>query len=143
MPLYNNGKLKLVNGGIDLDTDTIKAALLTASYTPNIDTQVFLSDVNTNEVAGTGYTAGGATLTNAALTVDTTNDRVYFDADDTTWPNSTITGARYVLLYKSTGSAATSPLIGYIDLLASKSTVADTFYLQWALPAVGAILYLT
>lgn len=138
---YNNGKLKLVNGTIDLDTDTLKVSLHTSSYTPNIDTHVFFSDL-TNEITGTGYVAGGATLTTVSLTVDTTNDRVYLDADDTTWVNSTLT-ARYAVLYKSTGVAGTSPLIGYIDFGANKITAADTFYIQWTAPASGAILYLS
>lgn len=138
--IYNSFKKKVIDGSnINVTADTIKVALCTSSYTPNIDTHVFFSDV-TNEVTGTGYTAGGATVTTPSVTVDTANDRAYFDADDTTWASSTIT-ARYAILYKATGSAATSPLIGYIDFASDKSTTGDTFYIQWALPANGAILY--
>lgn len=46
----------------DFLSDTIKIALLTSSYTPNLDTHDFFDDI-TNEVAnGNGYTTGGATL---------------------------------------------------------------------------------
>jgi hypothetical protein len=103
---YNNGKKNLLNGTIDLDTDTIKVALTTSSYTPNIDTHEFFDDI-TNQVEGTGYTAGGATLANAAVTADTTNDRGVFDADDVVWSTSTIT-ARYAIIYKDTETASTS-----------------------------------
>lgn len=138
--VYNSFKKKVIDGtNINVTVDTIKVALCTSSYTPNIDTHVFFSDV-TNEVSGSGYTAGGATITTPSVTVDTTNDRAYFDADDTTWVSSTIT-ARYAVIYKATGSAATSPLIGYIDFAADKATTGDTFYIQWATPATGAILY--
>jgi hypothetical protein len=48
----------LARNNIDFDTDTFKAMLVTSSYTPNKDTHDKRDDV-TNEVAGTGYTAGG------------------------------------------------------------------------------------
>ena len=127
---YNSGKVKLWNGSIDLDTDTIKVALVTSSYTPNYDTHDFFDDI-TNEVSGTGYTAGGATLTSTTVTQDNTNDRAVFDAADVSWSTSTITNARYAIMYKSTGTASASPLICLIDLLANQSTVGDTFKIEW------------
>ena len=47
---------------VDWDTDTIKCALATSTFTPNQDTMDFFNDV-TNEVSGTGYSARGGTLT--------------------------------------------------------------------------------
>ena len=118
---------------IDLDTDTIKVALCTSSYTPNIDTHDFFDDI-TNELAtASGYTAGGASLANKTLTIDTTNDLCYFDADDTTWSASGTLTFRYAIIYKSTGTASTSPLIGYIDFVTDRSVInGETLYLQWA-----------
>lgn len=139
--LYTPGKLNLVNGQINLGSDTLKVALLGSGYTPNADTHANWSDVSANEVSGTGYTANGATLSNAATAQDSTNHRAYLSADDTTWPASTIT-ARYAVLMKWTGVAATSKLIGYIDFGANKSTSADTFYIQWVIAASGGLLYL-
>lgn len=44
--------------------DAFKAMLVSSAYTPNFDTHHFLSDgPRTNEVTGTGYTAGGVTVT--------------------------------------------------------------------------------
>lgn len=114
---------------VDLDTDTVKVALVTSSYTPNQDTHDFFDDV-TNEVSGTGYTAGGATLGSPTVTLDTTNDRVDFDAADTSWTTSTIT-ARAAVIYKSTGTASTSPLIAYIDFTTDQVSSAGTFLIQW------------
>lgn len=114
---------------VDLDTDTVKVALVTSSYSPNQDTHDFFDDV-TNEVSGTGYTAGGATLTSPTVTLDTTNDRVDFDAADTSWTTSTIT-ARAAVIYKSTGTASTSPLIAYIDFTTDQISSAGTFLIQW------------
>lgn len=109
---------------IDLTTDTIKIALVTSSYTPDIDTHDYFDDV-TNEVSGTGYTTGGETLT-VTSSVDTTNDKGKFDATDVTWSSSTIT-ARGAVIYKDTGTAATSPLICYLDFTEDKSSTSGDF----------------
>lgn len=129
--LYNSAKKKLMDGSIDLDTDTIKVALCTSSYTPDIDSHVFFSSITNELPTASGYTAGGASLANKVVTQDNTNDLAYFDADDTSWATSTLT-ARYAILYKSTGVAGTSPLIGYIDFGVNRSSSSDTFYIQWA-----------
>lgn len=132
--IYNKYKQGIfdntTNLRVDLDTDTVKVALVTSTYTPNFDTHDFFDDV-TNEVAGTGYTAGGATLTSPTVTLDTTNDRVDFDAADTSWTTSTIT-ARAAVIYKSTGTASTSPLIAYIDFTTDQISSTGTFLIQWA-----------
>lgn len=58
---YGKAFLALANKEVDYLTDTIKVMLTTSTYTPNADTHDYKDDV-TNEVTGTGYTAGGATL---------------------------------------------------------------------------------
>jgi hypothetical protein len=127
--IYNSFKAKIMDGSIDLDTDTIKVALVTSAYTPNQDTHDFFDDV-TNEVSGTGYTAGGATLASKAITVDTTDNEGVFDASDVVWTTSTIT-ARGAVLYKSTGTASTSALIAYIDFVTDKVSTAGSFTIAW------------
>lgn len=128
--LYNSFKRDIMNGSIDLDTDTIKIMLVTSSYTPNIDTHTKRSDI-TNEVSGTGYTAGGATLANKAVTADNTNDRGVFDADDVSWTTSTIT-ARGAVLYKSRGGASSADeLIMYLDFSTDYTSTAGTFLITW------------
>lgn len=127
--IYNSFKKKIMDGSIDLDTDTIKVALVTSSYTPDQDTHDFFDDI-TNEVSGTGYTAGGATLASVTVTADNTDNEGVFDAADVTWSSSTIT-ARGAVIYKSTGTASTSPLIAYIDFGADKSSSNGNFTIQW------------
>lgn len=127
--IYNSFKKKIMDGSIDLDTDTIKVALVTSSYTPDQDSHDFFDDV-TNEVSGTGYTAGGASLANKAVTADNTDNEGVFDADDVTWSSSTIT-ARGAVIYKSTGTASTSALIAYLDFGADKSSSSGDFTIQW------------
>ena len=113
------------NGVIDFDTDTIKMALATNTYTPNAATHDFFDDV-TNEVTGTNYTAGGATLANKTLTL--TAGTVKFTADPVTWTasGSGFSNARYAIVYKSTGTASTSRLLFYVDFGGDVgNTVAD------------------
>jgi len=127
--IYNSFKRDIMNGGIDLDTDTIKVALVTSTYTPDQDVHDNFDDV-TNEVSGSGYTAGGATLASAAVTVDNTDNEGVFDAADTSWTTSTIT-ARGAVVYKSTGVASTSKLICYFDFVSDKASSAGTFAISW------------
>lgn len=128
--LYNSFKRDIMNGSLDLDTDTIKIMLVTASYVPNEDTHTKRSDI-TNEVSGTGYSAGGATLANKSVTADNTDNEGVFDADDVSWTSSTIT-ARGAVLYKSRGGASSADeLIAYIDFGSDKSSSAGTFTISW------------
>ncbi len=128
---YDNYKSLALKGSIALLTDTIKLALLTSSYTPAIKTDTFLSDINTNEVSGAGYTAGGVAITTPTVTTDTTNDRGVFGAANTTFSSVTFSGARYAVIYKSTGVASTSPLIAVIDLGSNQSAAGGNFTIQW------------
>ncbi len=127
--IYNNFKKLIMNGSIDLDTDTIKVALVTSTYVPDQDLHTMFSDV-TNEVVGTGYTAGGNTLGTVTVTADNTDNEGVFDAADTSWTTSTIT-ARAAVIYKSTGVASTSALIAYVDFLSDKISTAGTFTIAW------------
>lgn len=127
--IYNSFKMKIMDGSIDLDTDTIKVALVTSAYTPNQDTHDFFDDV-TNEVSGTGYTAGGASLASKAVTTDTTDNEGVFDAADVVWSTATVT-ARGAVIYKSTGTASTSALICYLDFGSDQSSSAADFTIAW------------
>lgn len=129
---YNNYKELLLNGGApDMVNDTIKVALLTSSYTPSTDSDVFWSDISANEISATGYTAGGATLAGNTVTQDNTNDRGEFDATDPTWTLTSSASIRYAVLYKSTGVASTSPLIRCIDLGTTYTVSNGTFTINF------------
>ena len=117
----------LAKANIDLDTAVIKVMLVTSAYTENKDTHTKRSDV-TNEVTGTGYTAGGATVT-ATVTKDNTNDRLDIALAGTTWPTSTIT-ARKAVYYVSTCTPSTDQLIAVNDFGSDVVTTAGTFTLN-------------
>lgn len=127
--IYNSALRDEAIGAIDYDTDTFKVMLVTSAYTENKDTHAKRSDV-TNEVVGTGYTAGGQTVVATVSAVDTTNDRVDITFAQVTWPASTIT-ARKAVYYKSRGGAASADeLIAVDDFGADVTTVAGTLTLN-------------
>lgn len=123
--IYNSAVDDMARGAIDFDTDTFKVMLVTSTYTPNKDTHDRRDDV-TNEVSGTGYTAGGVTSA-CTVTKDTANDKVTLQFASASWPNSTIT-ARGAVYYKSRGGASSADeLVAYNDFGADVSTTAGTF----------------
>lgn len=113
---------------IDILDDTIKVSVHTSTYAVSQATHDFYDDV-TNEVTSSGYTAGGTTLSNktySSSSLVTTFD----DTADVVWTGVTFT-ARYAVLYKSTGTASTSPLIGYLDFGADQSPAGVNFTIAW------------
>ena len=111
---------------IDIDSDTLKVMLLSA-YT-YADTHQYVSNVKAagTEASGTGYTAGGATLSSVTWS---RSGLVYtLDAADPSW---TTTGgslaAAWAVIYDSTpGTDATNPVIGYINLDGSGGTLTSS-----------------
>ena len=132
---FGNGLLKLATGAIDLDTDTFKVMLTTSTYTPVQDTHDFRDDV-TNEVSGTGYTAGGATLSGVSVTYDAATDQVQISWTDPTWPTSTIT-ARTAVIYKSRGGASTADeLLAYCTEAGDIVSTGGTFTVDLPAPTL-------
>jgi hypothetical protein len=108
---YTKAKEALLNGGINLETDTIKVLLIDdGSYTPNYSTDQYLSDVPGGARIGTAQTLSNKTFTGGV-----------FDADDVTFTAVTGASVESALYYKDTGSAATSPLL-CIEALSSAVT---------------------
>lgn len=212
MPAYMYGKAfaNLLGGelladalGVDWLSDTIKASLHTATYSPNRDTHETKADL-TNEVTGTGYSAGGVTLGSKTITYTAANSWatahatttayvvgdivrpaagnghlyrcivagtsggvaptwptvsgqtvtdgtvtwaeigsgvVQVDAADPSWTTATISGIRYMVIYKDSGTANTSPLLFLIDFGSDQQVTNGTFTAQ--LPALGLLTHAT
>lgn len=122
--IYNSAIYDASTGAIDFDTDTFKMMLVTSSYTA-AKTHTKRNAV-TNEVTGTGYTAGGNAAA-ATVTKDDTNSRVDITFAITSWTTSTIT-ARAGVIYKSRGGASSADeLVGYVDFGSDISSTAGTF----------------
>jgi hypothetical protein len=120
----------LTNGVFDLDTDTVKVSAHTNTYAPNQDVHDFFDDA-TNEVTGTNYVAGGATLASVTLTRSTTT--VTFDAADVVWAQSGsgFSTARKFVIYRSTGTAATSRLFSVVTADADVGNVTGDLTIAW------------
>lgn len=124
--IFNSFKRDIMNGSIDLDTDTIKIMLVTSAYTPNQDTHTKRSDV-TNEVVGAGYTAGGVTLANKVVSADNAGNKGVFTCDAISIPTATITAAGCVI-YKSRGGASSADeIIAYGDFGGDITSTGGTF----------------
>lgn len=133
--VYNSAKTSLGKAEIDWVNDTIKVALTTSSYTPNQDSHTYFSDV-TNEVSGTGYTAGGFTLASKTATQDNTNNRCVYDAADVSASGVSISAYRYLVVYKSTGVSSTSRLICLIDLASDQTVDNQILDITWSASGV-------
>jgi hypothetical protein len=126
--LYNHTAKRFASGE-NAEGDTYKVKLLAAATFDASHTT--LSATGGTEVAsGSGYTTGGAALTNVAVTTVTTND-AKFDADDVTWTASggPIT-ASFGILYNS--SDASDPPVAFIDFDGSQTAGdATDFLIVW------------
>lgn len=121
--MYTLGRQKFLEGSIAYLTDTIKVALVKSTYTPNLATHEFLSDLGANTVA-TDQTLASKTSTGGTA-----------DAADVSF-SSVPSGATvaYIAIYKSTGTASTSPLICLFDTATglSFSTNGGTATITWS-----------
>lgn len=126
MPL--NALKKLISD-LNAAGTTVKCMLCTSVYTPNQGSHTSKADV-TNEVAGTGYTAGGKAVTSKAVTYATRVTK--FDAADVEWLNSTITARRAVLYDATPAADADKKLLVWLDFEVDKSSENGTFKIQWA-----------
>ena len=98
---------------------TFKIALYTNSASFNAATTAYTTS---NEVSGTGYTAGGNTLTRVDPT--TSGTTALTDFADTTWASSTIT-ARGAMIYND--SASGNPAVVILDFGADKTSTNGDF----------------
>ncbi|MFC9436918.1 hypothetical protein [Nocardia sp. NPDC057030] len=124
---------------IDLTSDTVKVMLVTSSYTFDQDAHQYKSSI-TNEVTGTGYTAGGATLGSPTLTYTGATNTLAFDGADVSWTSATLT-ARGAVAYDSTpGTDATRPLLVYVDFGADVPVTSGTLSLTWDAAGICSVV---
>jgi hypothetical protein len=111
-------KAELYEGIHDLLTDNIYIALYTGNASLNEGTTVYST---TNEITGTGYTAGGELLTGA--TVNTFDTTVYVSFNNIGWPASTF-AARCALIYNASKSNRS---VAVLDFGSVKTVNNQTF----------------
>lgn len=103
--LYDLGREAFLNADIDWTADDIRAILIdTGNYTVNLATHDFLNDVGGSaRVATSGAFSGKTTTAGVA------------DANNVTFTAVSGASVEAIIIYKHTGTEATSNLIGYID----------------------------
>jgi hypothetical protein len=112
-------KVGLYNGQFNLASDTIKMALYNGNANLNQTTTAYTS---VNEVTGTGYTAGGQTMTGITISYDATNSVAYVNFANVVWNPAAFT-ARCALIYDATASNASIAVIDF----GSDKTCVNTF----------------
>ena len=122
---YVNFHEALIKKTVDWVNDAVKVALFTSALVPdqNANFDFGVAPYITNEVVGTGYTAGGQALaskTNVASTL-----KYVLKAANPSWTGASFTTA-FAVIYDST-PATPKPLIGYIDFGGNQSVTAGTF----------------
>ena len=131
--MCNSFKQELLGGVHDLDTDTIKIALIkdTPSGTYGAATTNYSNvTVNTDEATGTNYTTGGNTLGSAVITLD--GSTAIVDFADTTWASATVS-ADGCIIYNA---SQTNRAIAVIDFGGTKTSTNGDFTIEF--PAADA-----
>ena len=98
-------KAEILDEQHDLIADTLKIALFTSSASLGAGTTAYAT---TNEISGTGYTAGGETLGSKAITTHGTS--VCFDFANPTWTSATFTANGALIYNDSNGDKAIAVL---------------------------------
>lgn len=113
---FNRGKLKYANGVINLESHTLKAALLSEVQAMSAGFVGASGDCRysdlTNQIAnGNGYTTGGVALTNVAISLSGSNAK--FTADPIQWTFTVAKQTKWVAIYSDT--AANKDLLCFAD----------------------------
>ena len=119
---------------IDMSLSTHKIALYNNTETPNFSTETAYAA--TNEVTGTGYTAGGQVIVSPTNTESPAGSYMY-DMADQVWAAPTSVTARGAKLYADV--LAGNNLICGINFGSDFTSTAGTFTIQWAAAGVFAI----
>ena len=120
-------KVGILGGSFNFNTGTtqvFKIALFTSAATLSAATTAYSTS---NEVVGTGYSAGGNTLTVSQVPTSS-GTTAFLDFSDTTWTTATIT-ARGALIYLANGT--TNPSVAVLDFGSDKTSTAGSFTIQF------------
>lgn len=128
MPFFSKGKLEILNGAVDLLTDSIKVAALKDTYSVDILHDNF-SDVAAHEITDSGYIAGGKVLNNKSVLE--LNGYSYLKADNLQWLIGGSVDVKWLVIYKNTGTPNTSTLIAFIEYDTPRSVINGSLAINW------------
>jgi len=115
---FEEFSLDLANGVHNLGSDTFKVALIDNTDTEPVAGTAepeWADDFSGNEVSGTGYTAGGATLSGTS-TAEAAGVTTFDDTGNVTWSQNGAgpTNIYWAILYND--SAASKECVGFLDM---------------------------
>tara|TARA_R110002020_G_scaffold10180_3_gene39319 strand:+ start:508 stop:978 length:471 start_codon:yes stop_codon:yes gene_type:complete len=119
-------------GGTTTTTGTgnaFKIALFTSSASLGASTTAYSTS---NEASGTGYSAGGAALTN--VTPTTTSTTAFTDFADVTWSSSSITANGAVIYNSSTTAGAANRAVLVLAFGEDKASSSGDFTIVFPTP---------
>lgn len=120
--IFNHTPKIFIDGTLDWDTDTFKGALLSSGYTFS-GTHVSWESLSSYEVSGTGYTAGGVTL--SMTTPSVSGVTTTFDLSDASFTNLTVDFRHFMIYAVKTESGVTNPPVALITFRDSEDTPTD------------------
>ena len=132
---FTNLPRALATAGHNFSSDTMKVLLVSSIPSEaNLDAWANRSDV-TNEITGTGYTAGGIAQAYTLDALDATNNRqsVTLTNISNGWTGATISAVGCIV-YKNSGSAATDKLISFVDFGGTVAVTAGSYGITYSTP---------
>lgn len=125
--MCNSFKQELLGGIHDLDTDTIKLALIKATPSGSYGaTTTTFDDLtgNSDEAVGTGYTSGGKTLSGV---ISLSNNTAFVDFEDVMWEDATIT-ADGCMIYNASKN---NSVIAVFDFGGTRTSTVGSFSIEF------------
>lgn len=125
MDFYNHTRQLFTNGNVDI---TNLFVILTNGYTFSAS-ETDMTAINSAEVSGNGWTAGGEAISNAVVTITNTNEST-LDGDNisVTATGGDIGPADAFVVYDGTNS---NPLFHYGFSSSQTSPDGDSFNITW------------
>lgn len=149
---YTNAFVTAFNKEYSWASGTIKVQLNKSTYAVAKNTDKYLTAATASEVgAGTGYVAGGTnvltgatyggSLSYASGTTGVGTVTFRSTATSVTWPTATISSARYAVIYEAFGgTAASAPLIAYVDFGGDQSSAGGDFQIVWNTSGIATVV---
>ena len=125
---YHKAKLNLMNGSIDLDTDSFRMSLFTsASNAADVTNLTVIGSVTGELTEAFGYSSSGKPLTGVTWAVGASASEMRFDATALVWAaaGGDIVNNKFAVIWKTGASAGARKLLCYSQLSTSQFTITS------------------
>lgn len=127
----------VLKADIDFDTAVFKAMIIDSTYTPDQDTDEFVSLIRAKERTGTNWAANGQTVT-ATINMNAASNKVEVSFSDISVATVTLTDGKHIVVYHDTpGTDATRHLVGYVVFDTALAPTAGTLAYDFPAPTLS------